>query len=140
MNNRTSGDLVFVRLDEGEEVISSLKQVAVDKGLDAAVILSFVGALRHSRVILRKGVEKDLDHHVEAVGNGNITLLDSEPFVHLHLAIGSDAGAWVGHLVNGIVDVFCEVALLRVDCPIKRRYCKELAEAGITVPFRLELG
>ncbi|MDI9643602.1 MAG: DNA-binding protein [Candidatus Verstraetearchaeota archaeon] len=140
MNKIASGNLVFIRLDDGEEVVSSLKKVVTEECLETAIILSFVGALRHTRLIVRKGVEKEVEHHVEVVGNGNITRLDSEPFIHLHLAVGSDEGSWVGHLLTGTVDIFCEIALARTAFPMKRSYSKELANAGVTVPFRLEWG
>ncbi|MDH7556309.1 MAG: PPC domain-containing DNA-binding protein [Candidatus Methanosuratincola sp.] len=140
MKSIRAEDLIVIRLDEGEEVISSLKAVAKDERIHSAVILSFVGALKYSKVIVRKGVEKEISLHVEAVGNGNMTALNGEPFVHLHVALGNDDGSWVGHLLKGIVDIFCEVALQPMPFEVCRAYDSDLAEKGVTVPFRLELG
>ncbi|MBC7127351.1 MAG: DNA-binding protein [Candidatus Methanosuratus sp.] len=140
MRSVRAEDLIIIRLDEGEEVISSLKAVAKDEGINSAVIISFVGALKHSKLIVRKGVEKEISLHVEAVGNGNVTVLNGEPFVHLHVALGNDGGTWVGHLLKGIVDIFCEVAMLPMPFEARRGYDSSLAEKGVTVPFRLELG
>lgn len=131
---------MVIRLDEGEEVISSLRAIAKDERIHSAVILSFVGALKYSKLIVRKGVEKEISLHVEVVGNGNITILDREPSIHLHVALGNDNGSWVGHLLEGIVDIFCEVALLPMPFEVRRGYDSNLAEKGVTVPFRLELG
>lgn len=135
-----SGEFVVVRLDEGDEVISSLERAAREEGIGAAVILSFVGALESSKLILQKGVDKELPFHTEAVGNGNIALLENSRFVHLHVALGCERGTWVGHLLRGVVGIFCEVIMAPIKPPLKRKYDRELAEKGITIPFCLEVG
>lgn len=140
MNSIRAENLMVIRLDEGKEAISSLKDIARDEQLRSAVILSFVGALKYSKLIVRKGVEKEICLHAEAVGNGNISLLNGEPFIHLHVALGNDDGSWVGHLLKGTVDIFCEVVLQIMPLEVRRVYDVDLAEKGVTVPFRLDLG
>ncbi len=131
---------MIIRFDEGEEVISSFERLARGAKVHSAVILSFIGALKNSKIIVKKGVEKEIDQHVEAVGNGNLTLLSGQPFIHLHVALGNEAGSWVGHLLKGEVDIFCEAVLEPLQPQIRREYDSELAEKGVTVPFRLDLG
>ncbi|MEJ5292032.1 MAG: PPC domain-containing DNA-binding protein [Candidatus Methanosuratincola sp.] len=139
MKSVRAENLLLIRLDEGEEIISSLKTVARDEKLQSAVILSFVGALKNANIIVRKGVEKEISLHAEVLGTGNISLLEGEPFIHLHVALGNDDGTWVGHLLKGTVDIFCEVILQAMPLEVFRRYDTDLAEKGVTVPFRLEL-
>lgn len=140
MRSIRAENLMVIRLDQGEEAISSLKTIARNEKFGSAVILSFVGALNYSKVIVRKGVEKEICLHTEVVGNGNISFYNGEPFIHLHVSLGNDDGSWVGHLLKGIVDIFCEVVLQIMPFEIRRGYDVDLAEKGVTVPFRLELG
>jgi hypothetical protein len=134
-----SGILVVV-LDENDEVISSIGEMVASEGVESGIILSFVGALKSCHLILRKGVERSIETHLEAVGNGNISLYQGRPFVHLHISAGNDQGAWVGHLTEGIVDVFCEVAVLPLGLNMVRSYSQSLADSGVTVPYRLDFG
>jgi len=130
---------LIVRLDQGDEVIPSLTDAVKAEGIRSAAVISFVGALKGCRLILRKGLEKDIDTHVEAVGNGNISYFRGSPMVHLHVSVGSDAGTWVGHLLRGVTDVFCEVVIVALPAELVRSYSKALAVSGVTVPYVLDL-
>jgi predicted DNA-binding protein with PD1-like motif len=134
------GREVAVLLEEDEEVISSLVEACSSEGITSGTILSCVGALKSARLILRKGLEKTITQHLEVVGNGNISQYSGKPFVHLHLAAGSEAGSWVGHLIEGVVDVFCEVIIMESDISMVREYDEALVERGVTVPYKLKLG
>jgi predicted DNA-binding protein with PD1-like motif len=129
-----------VRLDEGEEAVSSLVGVLRKHGITAGIIPSFIGALGDCRLILRKGHEEKIGSHVEVVGNGNVSLYEGKPFVHIHVSAGNDRGAWVGHLVEGTVDIFCEAMIIPLSGAMTRKYGKALSESGVTVPYILELG
>ncbi len=130
---------LIVRLDQGDEVIPSLTDAVKAEGIRSAAVISFVGALKGCRLILRKGLEKDIDTHVEAVGNGNISYFRGSPMVHLHVSVGSDAGTWVGHLLRGVTDVFCEAVIAALPAALVRSYSEELAASGVTVPYVLDL-
>jgi len=131
---------LILRLDQGDEVISSLAEAVKVEGIRSAAILSFVGAIMGCRLILRKGLEKEIPTHVEAVGNGNISYFRGSPMIHLHVSVGSDAGTWVGHLLRGVTDVFCEVVLAEIPAEMVRSYSEELASSGVTVPYVLDIG
>jgi predicted DNA-binding protein with PD1-like motif len=134
------GKTLAVRLDEGEEVISSMSSALTRHKINTGVILTFIGALRGCRLILRKGYEKRVESHVEVVGNGNVSIYERKPFVHLHVSAGNDKGVWVGHLTEGTVDIFCEAMILPFTGKMVRKYDKALAESGVTVPYTLDLG
>lgn len=134
-----NGALVL-RLDEGEEAVSSLVGALQRHGIAAGFIPSFIGALRGCRLILRKGHEEKIESHVEVVGNGNASLYGGKPFVHLHISAGNEKGVWVGHLVEGTVDIFCEAVVVPIGGKLTREYGKALAESGVTVPYVLNLG
>jgi len=135
---KRSKNVLVIRLDEEEEVISSITEAVASEGVESGIIASFVGALKGCRLILRKGLEKSISTHMEVVGNGNISLYKGAPLVHLHVAAGSDTGFWVGHLTEGIVDVFCEIAIIPVDLKMIRKYGQSLADSGVTVPYILD--
>ncbi|MEM4157608.1 MAG: DNA-binding protein [Candidatus Methanomethylicaceae archaeon] len=140
MEVKKSGKELVVLLEEGDEVISSLEEACSLEGVKYGTILSCVGALKSSRLIIRKGLEKTIFQHLEVVGNGNVSLYNGKPFVHLHLAAGGESGSWVGHLLEGIVDVFCEVIIVENEVCMVREYDKALLEKGVTVPYKLRLG
>lgn len=138
MKTKRSKDILVIRLDEDEEVISSIAKAVASEGISSGVISSFVGALKECRLILRKGLEKSISTHMEVIGNGNISRYKGAPLVHLHVAAGSDKGIWIGHLTEGIVDVFCEIAITPTDLKMIRRYDQSLADSGVTVPYILD--
>ncbi|MBC7112794.1 MAG: DNA-binding protein [Candidatus Methanomethyliales bacterium] len=140
MKVKKSGRELAILLEEDEEVISSLVKACSSEGITSGTILSCVGALKRSRLILRKGLEKTITQHLEVVGNGNISQHNGKPFVHLHLAAGSETGSWVGHLIEGVVDVFCEVIIMENDISMVREYDEILLERGVTVPYKLKFG
>ncbi len=131
---------MVIRLDAGEDVISALNSAMLKHRVRAGAIPTFIGALKNCRLILRKGYEERIETHVEAVGNGNVSLYEGKPFVHLHVSAGNDKGFWVGHLVEGTVDIFCEVMVLPIAGKLVRKYDIALAKSGVTVPYALDLG
>jgi len=136
---RSYGELLAVRLDEGDEVISSLTEALLSHKVTTGVIPTFIGALGDCRIILRKGHEERIRSHVEVVGNGNVSLYRGRPFIHLHIAAGNEGGMWVGHLNEGTVDIFCEAMILPLVGQMRRIYGRALARSGVTVPFILDL-
>mgnify|MGYP001417912880 CR=1 FL=1 len=140
MISQCYNEALAVRLDEGEEAVSTLVSALQRHNITAGVIPTFIGALRDCRLILRKGHEEKVESHVEVVGNGNVSLYEGKPFVHLHVSAGNDKGVWVGHLVEGTVDIFCEAMVIPISGTLTRKYGKALAESGVTVPYVLDFG
>ena len=138
MKLKRTQNIMIIRIDKEEEVISSISKALSSKGIDSGIIISFVGALKFCQLILKKGLEKSITNHMEVVGNGNISRYKKAPFVHLHVAAGSGKSFWVGHLTRGIVDVFCEVAIIPIDLKMIRKYEQSLADNGITIPYILD--
>lgn len=139
MITRRYGGVLVVRLDEGEEAVSSLGRALARHRITAGMIPTFIGTLKGCRLILRKGHEEKVESHVEVVGNGNVSLYEGKPFVHLHVSAGNERGTWVGHLTEGTVDIFCETMILPVNGKMVRKYGRALAESGVTVPYILDL-
>ncbi|MGQ9759728.1 MAG: PPC domain-containing DNA-binding protein [Candidatus Methanomethylicaceae archaeon] len=140
MKIRVGEKELVIRLDENEEVISSIIKACLSERVLSGTIVSCIGALKKCRLILRKGLEKTISDHLEIVGNGNVSQYMGAPFVHLHLAAGGESGSWVGHLIEGVVDVYCEIFILKSWISMVRVYDKSLEGRGVTVPYTLEFG
>jgi len=115
MDYRRSNENVFVRLDPGEEMHESLREVARAEGIGAAAVTSGIGR-----------VENALIGHLDAHGSyqqkmligpvellsvqGNIASLKGEPFTHLHVVVSDDEHVvHGGHLFEARVTVTAEI-------------------------------
>jgi uncharacterized protein len=105
----------LLRLAAGTDVVDEITGFARDKGIRAAWV-TCLGALRRAslRYYDQAALEyRDftIDRHLEVLAAvGNVSLLDGEPFLHLHITLGDAEGrAFGGHANAG-----CEVFSLEV--------------------------
>ena len=80
MEHTRSGSDLFVRLDPGEEIHASLKELADDIGFDAAAITSGIGRTRNNQYGFMNGEgvyqRRPLDSPSELVSlSGNLSLI-----------------------------------------------------------------
>ena len=136
---KRAGDLIVVRMDEGERVIENLEKVCSREKVTRGVILSAVGAMKKGTLIFRRGCQADFNEHLEIVGNGNISKLEGKVKIHLHIAGGNEKGVKAGHLIEGVVTVFCEVVIqvLR-GFKMERKMDKSLLSQEVLNPYVLE--
>ncbi len=121
-------DLVFIRLDENENLIESLKKVCMELETVTAVILSGVGQLQRVKI----GYYKEKDNYFpqeykerfELLSiTGTIIKQDDEYKPHIHVVLGREDKTTIGgHLLEGIIGVTGEVILKLSEMEIKRRY------------------
>ena len=111
MRYKRVSDFIVIRLDENERIIENLEKVCSKEKVMSGVILSAVGALKEGTLIYRRGCQGDFHEHLEIIGNGNISKADGKVKIHLHITGGNDKGVKAGHLIEGVVTVFCEVAI-----------------------------
>ena len=132
MKTKKYGQLYFIRIDKGEEIVASLKQACRDHNIGFGVI-SGIGAAGHLKVGLFDPAAKKY-HEREFTGNfeitalaGNITTMDGEPYLHLHITIGDERQrAFGGHLGAAVVSATCEVVITAIDGEAKRRFDEEI--------------
>jgi len=108
-------DYYVLRLDEGEEVISSLRQFLVEQSIEGGYFLAW-GAfsrlkLSYYQPSLRSYKERTLDQQVEVASLvGNISHLNGEPTIHAHMVVGDENfQTYSGHLREGTVKPMLEV-------------------------------
>ena len=116
MNNHilsASGPLVChsVRLHRGDDLLLSIREIAKNKNIHAAVVLSAVGCISEGRVRDASGVTiREIKDHCEIVSlNGTV----SAARCHLHIALSrEDLSTIGGHLCPGCtINTTCELVI-----------------------------
>ena len=118
---------ILARLEVGDEVISSVRELARMESIPSAFI-SALGAVNDVTLafydtMTRSYVETRLTQELEVASmTGNIAWLSDEPVVHLHGVVSRrDGTTAAGHIMRGIVSVTLEVMVLVQADRIHRR-------------------
>lgn len=139
MQYKRVGDLIVIRFDEDERVIENLEKVCSEEKVTSGVILSAVGAMKKGTLIYRRGCQGDFNEHLEIIGNGNISRAEGRVKIHLHITGGNEKGVKAGHLVEGVVTVFCEVVIqILRGFKMERRVDEELVSQKVLNPYVLK--
>jgi uncharacterized protein len=126
MEWRKSGDDYVIRVDRGEEIMSTLTGLLTQQDIRSGSIVG-IGAVEEtvlgyydarSGEYLRKSFPEEAELVVFA---GNVTLVDGAPFIHAHAVI-SDASfqALSGHFFSGVIAVTGEFQLHRNAVDVRR--------------------
>ena len=103
------------RLHRGDDLLLSIRALAAEHHIAAAVVLSAVGCISEGRVRDASGVRvRDIKEHCEILSlNGTV----SENRCHLHIALSKEDLSTVGgHLCPGcIINTTCELVLGILD-------------------------
>ena len=123
---KNTGKEIVVRLDDGEEIIESLKVICKNEGVESALVTG-IGAARKAEIghwnsKAKKYNNRKFDGTLEIVSlSGNVATVNNEPVVHLHIALGtSDFFVRGGHLINAEVYPTCEILLLPINTKTTR--------------------
>jgi len=136
---KRAGDFTVIRLDENERIIENLEKVCSKEKVMSGIILSAVGALKEGTLIYRRGCQGDFCEHLEIIGNGNISKVNRKVKIHLHIAGGNEKGLKAGHLIEGVVTVFCEVAIqILRGFSMERKVDKKLVSQKVLNPYVLK--
>ena len=120
MEHRRVGRDVFVRLDAGDEMHASIRELSAH-GISAAAITSGIGRIRNTVLgYLDAGGVYQKEFHeapMELLSTqGNLAPGPDGPFTHIHI-VGSDDNHVVqgGHLFEATVEVTAEMHLRVMD-------------------------
>ena len=106
---------ICVRLHRGDDLLLSIRGLARDHKIPAAVVLSSVGCISRGRVRDASGVTiRTISEHCEILSlNGTV----SQNRTHLHIALSKEDLSTVGgHLCEGcIINTTCELVLGILD-------------------------
>jgi len=113
-------------LEPGEELLSSLKNWAVEKGVKAASFTALGASgkltLAYFNLETNSYQDKVFDEDFEILGiTGNISVKEGEVAVHAHGTFsGADYKVVGGHIKEARISVTCEIALIVYEGVIER--------------------
>ena len=120
------GGVILCRLMPGEDLFTSLRNIAQDHGMERGVILSAIGSFKNvvfRNVKLNTVLPVTTDHTQEIEAEGPFELLslegslfpsesEGEPIIHMHVMLGSPSGSVMGgHLFKASIFTTTEIAL-----------------------------
>lgn len=127
MNYSKNGSTVAVRLDVGEEIAASLKEICKKENIRFAQI-NGIGATDKAVVgvyDLENGVYREKEYmgiHEIVSLVGSVTEKDGEPYLHAHIALaGQDGVCRGGHLLSAYIGITGEIFLNICEGELKRR-------------------
>lgn len=115
--------ILFCRIDRGEDLLKSIRKAIEDTKLDTGIVISGVGSLLKARIHMVASNDfpprddfLDFEGPLEIVSLQGI-IANGEP--HLHISIvNRDFKSFSGHLEEGcLILSICEVAILKVEDP-----------------------
>lgn len=117
MEFRRFGSKYFVRIDRGEEIMSTLEKFCRDEKITLAEVKA-LGAVDDFEVGLFDVVEKKYHKNsfkfpAEITSLwGTVTTKDGEPYLHIHMSAGDVKGnVFGGHLTRAVVSATCEMII-----------------------------
>lgn len=132
MRSKRFGNKFILRIDKGEEIVETLKKFCKEKSIKLAS-LTGIGATNKAVIGIldlstKKYSSKELtgDHEITNL-SGNITTMNNEPYLHLHITLSnSEQEAFGGHLNSAVVSATLEAVVDVIDGEINREFNKEV--------------
>ncbi|MFU7515143.1 PPC domain-containing DNA-binding protein [Clostridium sp. HCS.1] len=132
MEYRVFGETIVLRLEKGEEVIESIKNLCEKEDIKAGSI-SGLGASNHVVVGLFKVDEKkyysntfEEDFEITNL-TGNISRMNGEVYLHIHGTFADLEGKCIGgHLNKAIISATSEIIITKINGDIGRSFSEEI--------------
>jgi predicted DNA-binding protein with PD1-like motif len=133
MEYKRYNDIIALRLDKDDEILSSLVTVAEKENIKAAHLNGIgatdnftVGIFSLEKQTYEKITFNDGNYEITSL-NGNITFVDDKPYIHAHITCANEsADVKGGHLLEGIISLTCEIFITVCDGAIGRKHDSEL--------------
>ena len=126
MDYRKFGNTYMLRIDVGEEIVKSLKEMCAREGIRLAQV-SAIGAADRASVGVYDLTEKryhqeDLEGFMEIANlSGSVTEMNGEPYIHLHGTLADQRNILHGgHVISMRVGATCEMFVQAVDGTVTR--------------------
>ena len=126
MDYRKSGNRIVLRLNRGEEILSSITDLCKKENIKAASV-NGIGATQSVEAGFYSFKKKKycgycFNQNMEILSLlGNISTKDDEPYLHLHIVVSNDEGeALGGHLTKAVISVTAEISIDIIDTYIGR--------------------
>jgi hypothetical protein len=128
MNYRRFNNKVFIRIDKGEEIVSTIQQLCKSLHITLGSITG-IGAIDDITIGLMNTKTKKYqsmrftgDHEISSLV-GNITTIDGDIYLHLHITIcNAEHKAFGGHLTSAVVSATFEGIIDIIDGQVNRKF------------------
>lgn len=132
MEYRKFDDTYVVRLNKGEEVIESLKQLCKNENIELAEITGLgasdlveIGVFNVNTKEYNTKVFEGMFEITSLVGN--VTRKDSEVYLHVHINFGDEDGIVKGgHLVKSRISATSEIIVRKINGNVGRKLSDEI--------------
>lgn len=131
MKSKLFNNTLVIRLNRGEEILSSIEKACKEYNIKAGTIQA-IGACDKVKVGLyevekRKYIPTTIEKEMELTSLlGNISLKDNELYLHLHATFGDENGnVFGGHLNEAVISGTCEIFITIIDGYIGRCFDDE---------------
>jgi len=133
MKSKKVNNFYVVRLEKGEEILSSLTKFCEDNKVYSGSISGIGGiddvTLKYydleKKEYLPKRFSEGVNYEIIAL-NGNISRLEGKPFVHMHITLGDpEYKVFGGHLGSAKISITAEICINVLDKPIDRKLDKK---------------
>ncbi len=128
----SANNVLVVRLERGEEIVSSVLAFAAQQGIRAGSV-SGIGAISGAVIGFFNPETKAyreiaFSEPLEILSlTGNLSTKDGAPYAHLHASLGRETGEAVGgHLVSAKVSATAELFFQPLDGALERQFSEEI--------------
>lgn len=132
MDYRKFGSKYVIRLEKGEELVESIKIISQKENINLGTITG-IGAVNKAKIGLfeietKEYHSKELTGDMEIVSlSGNISQMDKEVYIHLHIALADDTyRVYGGHLNSAIISATGEIIIDTIDGYVGRKFNQEV--------------
>lgn len=132
MEYRRVNDLITLRIDKGEEIVSTIKTVCEKEEVKLGTFtgIGAVGEITLGvfRTDTKEYIKTDLSGTFEITSLlGNISTMNGDVYIHPHVTV-SDESLMVkgGHLNRAIVSATCEISIKIAEGQAERRFSEEI--------------
>ena len=123
---------IVVRIDNGEEILEKIKEVAIRENIKLATVTA-LGATNEFTVGVFKTEEKKYysnsfqgDFEIVSL-TGSINTMNDEFYTHIHMSAGDGKGnVFGGHLNKAIVSATCEMFIHVIEGKVDRELSKDI--------------
>ncbi len=132
MEYRKFDDTYVVRLNKGEEVIESLKDLCKNENIELAEITGLgasnlveIGVFNVNTKEYNTKIFEGMFEITSLIGN--VTRKDGEVYLHIHINFGDEEGLIKGgHLVRSIISATSEIVVRRINGKVGRKLSNEI--------------
>ncbi|HLR34822.1 MAG TPA: PPC domain-containing DNA-binding protein [Tissierellales bacterium] len=132
MDYKKFGNKYILRLEQGEEVVTKLKEFCKEQNIKLGWIKG-IGAVNKIKIGIFK-VDEKVYYTKELRGDyeitsllGNISTMDGEVYLHLHINLSDDEyKTYGGHLDSAIISATGELVIEAIDGIVDREFNQDI--------------